>query len=244
VTRFLLAITTANYYSYTKVCLNSLRRGPPDWDVVVVDDASEDPTADVVTSLGVEFITKDQPRGLTDSWNRAAELFRVRGHDWLVLSNNDVIFPEGALRSFQETAEAQGPCILGPMSTTLGVGHVKAQSITKQFGRQIMSGLDPFGDCDVIQRRVADADPAVDVLGAHKVVNGFFFAVPRPALDLVGRETLFDPSKTNVGNEDEFCAKVGLPKVICRRTYIPHFKGVSFNGHPKGGTRNRIWNEV
>ena len=243
----LLGITTANYYTYTKMCLQSFLPQKPNWlDVVVVDDASDDPTREIVEGMGVPFFGKPRPLGLTDSWNRISRLFADGDYDWVFFSNNDVLIPVVALDALRATAEEVGPCILGPLSTRKGVGHVPAQSLSRVWGKAILEGLDPFANYETIQDRVTlQQGDDYESWGKEAVLNGFFFGAHRVALKFAVDGQLFDPCNVNTKNEDEFCRKVSLAKVLCRRAYIAHFKGISFSTYAASrASRESTWDTI
>ena len=65
--KILLVITTYNQSHYTKLCFESLKKLDDNIDVLVVDDYSTDDTVDICKEYGHRVITKDEPKGLTDS---------------------------------------------------------------------------------------------------------------------------------------------------------------------------------
>ena len=47
------------------------------------------------------------------------------------------------------------------------------------------------------------------------------------------KDILFNPDKINVGNEDELndrLLKTGAYSLLCKRSFVYHFKGISFLG--------------
>ena len=86
-----------------------------------------------------EDITKDKGMGLTDSWNRAFVEFKNRwfvndvgmddNYDYLILSNNDVLVPKGAVTEIKKTFSKWPFSLIVPMSTEYGAGHNRQQGI-------------------------------------------------------------------------------------------------------------------
>ena len=74
--KILLVITTYNQSKYTKLCFDSLEKLDDNFDVLVVDDYSTDDTLEICREYNHEVITKDEPLGLTDSWNKGYYEFK------------------------------------------------------------------------------------------------------------------------------------------------------------------------
>ena len=101
--KILLVITTYNQSKYTKLCFDSLEKLDDNFDVLVVDDYSTDDTLEICREYNHEVITKDEPLGLTDSWNKGYYEFKNRwfvnesgmddNYDFLILANNDILIP-------------------------------------------------------------------------------------------------------------------------------------------------------
>lgn len=219
----LLAITTANQWEYTDTCLLTLKDAPDDVVVRVYDDASIDGTPDKVRSAGFECISKPSSVGLTDSWNKAYHDFRDGGFEALILSNNDVLYPKGSIDALLEGLKTH--VIVGPTSTTKGVGHQPEQAISKHHELP-MDETDPE-QFESIQQAIADSHEVKDL----PYVNGFCFAMNRRIIDHERTDgNLFDPSNVNVGNEDELCRRVSDGIGTVTNSFIFHFKGMSFQG--------------
>jgi len=240
----LIAVTTANQLAYTAKALASLRaaqlRVPH--EVVLFDDASEDETVNYVRQLGYRVITKAEPKGLTDSWNRAYHFFKAGDYSALLLTNNDVLFPNGAVEAMVKALRHYP--IVGPMSTCRGVGHQPLQAVDKHY-RLAVDESDPK-NLQRVQQKV-DECPWVNETAEVPYVNGFCFAL---AHEVVWYEradgNLFDPALTNVGNEDELQHRLPLKKAIALKSFVYHFKGASFASYRWGSRllldRNLKWN--
>ena len=96
-----VAIVTYNELVFTRLCLETLLANTeyPSYDVIVVDNASDDGTPDYVTEVAARFphvslLVNDRNLGFAPAVNRA---LRAAGGDVLVLLNNDTVIPPGWL---------------------------------------------------------------------------------------------------------------------------------------------------
>ena len=139
----LLVITTYNQSEYTKACFETLRNIEDGIDVLVIDDCSTDDTIELCKEYNHEVIVKETGLGLTDSWNRGYYEFKQRwfvnssgmedNYDYLILANNDILIPRGAISELQNTFHKWPFSMIVPMSTEYGVGHNREQSITNHY---------------------------------------------------------------------------------------------------------------
>jgi GT2 family glycosyltransferase len=88
----------------TLACLRSLEG--EEVDAIVVDNASEDGTAEAVT--GVELIRNERNLGYAGGMNVGIQWALKRGADAVVLLNNDVEVEPGAIRALVAAAEGAG----------------------------------------------------------------------------------------------------------------------------------------
>jgi len=89
----LLAITVAGQLKWLEEAIASLR---DPLDVLVVDDATPgDEIWDFCKRKGLALLTKEEPRGLTDSWNMAYDYMIIGKYKNCIISNDDVRFPAG-----------------------------------------------------------------------------------------------------------------------------------------------------
>jgi hypothetical protein len=123
----LLVVSTCNEIAYTLRMLTTLERSSDDFDVVFVDDHSEDDTVSVLRKRGYAVIEKDAPLGLTDSWNKGYELFVTGGYDFLLVANNDILVPSGSISKMQDLMRHYP--FMAPSTTLSGAGHNPAQSL-------------------------------------------------------------------------------------------------------------------
>lgn len=90
----------------TLACLRSLEGEGV--DVIVVDNASEDGSAEAVAGLGVELIRNDRNVGYAGGMNVGIRAAFARGADAVLLLNNDVEVEPGAVAVLSAAAEGVG----------------------------------------------------------------------------------------------------------------------------------------
>ena len=238
--KILLAITTYNQSEYTKLCFESLKKLDDDIEVVVVDDFSTDNTVELCKEYGYKVEQRDEPKGLTYSWNQAYKMFKHDGDfDYLIIANNDILIPKGALGELVGSFEQWPYSMIVPMSTTNGVGHNPTQSIENFY-----QGLAP--DCDdpkhyqTTQNRIFQIKEEtrnsnnlyiLDTV-RMKMFNGFFFMMNKNIIKYEQNDTeLFKTDKIMTKNEDQFNWDCLITNndfaALCKTSFIFHFKGVS-----------------
>ena len=96
----LLAVTSYNQVEFTRRCFETLKdfRGK----IICMDDASSDPVEDLCKEFGVDFYGRSEAKGLTHSWNQAYRIFLESRFRYLVISNNDVLFPSRSLANLAD----------------------------------------------------------------------------------------------------------------------------------------------
>jgi len=238
--KILLAITTYNQSNYTRMCFESLKKLDDDMDVIVIDDFSTDDTVDVCKEYGYECETKKEPMGLTNSWNSAYSHFKSDDeYDYLIIANNDILIPKGALGELVESFEQWPYTMIVPMSTTNGVGHNPTQSIENYYQGMAPSCNDPKYYQE-IQDKILDVKEQTRKSNnlymldtcRMKMFNGFFFMMNRNIINYEhDNDILFNPDFNMTKNEDEFNWSKLIPNndfpAICKTSFIFHYKGVS-----------------
>ncbi len=243
--RTLLVITTYNQSEYTKLCFESLRNIEDDVDVLVIDDCSTDDTIELCKEYNHEIIVKETGLGLTDSWNRGYYEFKQRwiddddNYDYLILANNDILIPRGAITELKKTFHKWPFSMIVPTSTTYGVGHNREQSIENYYQGIAPNCNDP-NYYQEIQDRILDVkeqtrksnnlfqlDPS-----RMKMFNGFFFMMNRNIINYqYSDRELFEPKYIMTKNEDEFNWAKLIPNddfaAVCKTSFVFHYKGVS-----------------
>ena len=265
--RTLLVITTYNQSEYTKLCFESLRNIEDDVDILVIDDCSTDDTIELCKEYNHEIIVKETGLGLTDSWNRGYYEFKQRwiydesgqddNYDYLILANNDILIPRGAITELKNTFHKWPFSMIVPTSTTYGVGHNREQTIENYY-----HGIAP--DCNepenyqVIQDRILeirdDLKKANNLFqldpSRMKMFNGFFFMMNRNIINYqYSDRELFEPKYIMTKNEDEFNWSKLIPNddfaAVCKTSFVFHYKGVStfevFDNYGKISNNESEW---
>ena len=121
--RMLVAITSCNNWWLVDRMLTLAPRTP--WlDYIIVDDASLDNISAVASKHDVPLLRTAKPRGLTALWNAVYAKFVREGYEFLVISNNDVRIPMGALEAIRDAMRSDPTIhVWGPLSSTRGLGH-------------------------------------------------------------------------------------------------------------------------
>ncbi len=185
-----IIIVTWNGKKYAEECLHSLTAQPLGFsaEIIVVDNASSDGTPEAVRAQfpQVHLIENDKNLGFARANNIGLAASRGR---YVCLMNSDVVIPPGCMESMVAYLEANptigvlGPKMLSPdggigysvmrlptvwntLCCALGLHAVFPKSTW--FGGFIMSGY-PYDAIDDVE-----------------VLTGWFWMVPRKALDQVG----------------------------------------------------------
>lgn len=217
--KVLLCFTTYNQLDMTRKCLEqAMELG---FDILVIDDCSTDGTQEYLCQIRVNAILKNERKGLTDSWNRAYKYFKSSDYCYMVLSNNDVIIPVGAV----EGMLSEYPLVV-PMCNFDGAGYAcKEQAIDFHID---VRNYDPVqaDDADKIQNILSKGfKPA-------KCWTGFCMCMSCE-IKYWEREdgNLFDTKNINVGNDDDLAKRINAysSTYIALGAFVYHYKGTSFN---------------
>jgi GT2 family glycosyltransferase len=209
---------------HTRACLSTLRETLPAGfrgEIIVVDDASTDGTADLIEELAAEdellrIVRNPRNRGFLDSANRGAE---EAGGDVLVFLNNDTILLPGwlepLLRVFAEhdDAGAVGGRLLYP------------------DGRLQEAGGIMFADGSAWKYGYGDTDPSAAVYEHFRAVDycsGCLLATPRALFTELGAfDTLYRPG---FFEDTDYCFAVrdrGLRVYYEPQSTIVHVEGAT-----------------
>ena len=133
--KVLLAVTTYNQLEYTKIFYESFKQLDSNLcDLIIFDDCSTDETASWCKEVNIKVVTKQKGKGLTDSWNSAYKYFKEHGYEYLILANNDILIPKGAIEELCKTIDRWPGSMVTPITTEEGCGHNKVQSIDVYYG--------------------------------------------------------------------------------------------------------------
>ena len=214
----LIAFTTFNHVEQTRECIEYLqaayRHECP--DILIVDDCSTDGTVDYIQPFN--HITKDKRQGLTDSWNRAYKHFKnCHGYEYLLLCNNDILIPYGAIEGMQSKYT-----LTIPMTNKKGAGYARQDQYITNWLTRDMNVNHP-----VFTQRVQNTlnKDFVDIKGWV----GFCMCFSREIIKYERPDgNLFDPKNINTGNDDDIARRVKT--MLALGSFVWHHKGVSFGG--------------
>jgi N-acetylglucosaminyl-diphospho-decaprenol L-rhamnosyltransferase len=233
--RDLVSIVVVSYQSAADLprCVSSLAAaaGPLDTELVVVDNASQDGSAEVACNLGAEVIENQLNVGLSGAINQGVS--KARG-SWVLLLNPDARLAAGALATLVETGGSDprigclGPQIRNPDGTPYPTG--------RRFPSPAVGGLHAllgtvwpsnpatrrYHMADLDRRAVSDVD----------WVSGSCMLVRRQAFDEAGG---FDPGYFMYFEELDFClrlARAGWRVVFEPRAVAVHDIGGSTSSAP------------
>lgn len=234
----LVVLTTYNQSDITRACLDSLKLVSDDHDVLIVDDASTDNTIKLCLEYGINYISKEAGKGLTDSWNLAYQYFKDNDYKYFVIANNDILIPSMALTEMINVLD-KWPCsLVVPMSTQLGAGHNQEQIIDKWYGQNDYHIAENYQRVQDLLLEMKESETQSNNLYKFdpirmKMFNGFFFMMSKDICQYERADgNLFDPTFINVKNEDEFNWSNLIPNndyaMLCKTAFVFHFKGMSF----------------
>jgi GT2 family glycosyltransferase len=154
---YTIVIPVLNQLHYTKQCVDSLlANGVPAESVLVIDNGSTDDTAQWLASRPeVPSVHNRVNLGCGGAWTQGA-LLAAEPSEWVVLLNNDVLVPEGAMQRMLEAAERHrldvvSPALVeGPLDYDLA-SH--ASEFTARMSGTLRAGWF-HGVCFAVRRRV------------------------------------------------------------------------------------------
>ncbi len=219
--RSLLAITSYNQISYTRTCFETLRSF--DGTVACFDDASDEPVEELCKEFGVRFIGRNTAEGLTFSWNQAYRMFLAEDFDYLIISNNDVLFPDESLRALEYML--QDFPYVGVMTRSQEPWiHARAQAVENFYDIPEDFANDPRNYQEV--QTIVNRNPLPPA--ELELVYGFCFGVNRSIVEYEYTSgSLFNPARINIGQEKDLSERVPR-KMLCRAAFVYHYKSASF----------------
>ena len=171
-----IIIAAADGKDYTAQCLGALlpQVAPDEAEVIVVDDASTDGTAELLANTpGIKVITRARRQGMAAAFNRGAR--EAAGKELLFLHNDTLLPPDTivALRKVLASDEASGA--VSPM----------APSSRSIYTRIAVPPYHTRGELDAIARQVSTAGGHWSVHWAL-VLDDFCLLIRKDALIAVG----------------------------------------------------------
>jgi N-acetylglucosaminyl-diphospho-decaprenol L-rhamnosyltransferase len=184
-----LAVVIVNYETgaWLERCLRSLERarGDVSVDVVVIDNASGDGSADVSEALGARLIRNDTNRWLSPAWNQGAAATQT---PYLLFLNPDTEWFHGTLADLVAAARRHpqagivGPMLRNPDGTVYPSGR-RFPSLVDAIGHAFVS---PFTRNNPFTRRYEMDGWDRSTEREVDWVSGAAMLIPREAFDAVG----------------------------------------------------------
>jgi GT2 family glycosyltransferase len=243
--KILFVITTYNQLEYTKLCIDSLSKIKYRWiDILVIDDFSTDGTQEWCKENKIDIFEKDRGRGLTHSWNVAYHTLKDnKDYKYLIISNNDILVPDGALEELVEVYERWPFSLVSPMTSMAGAGHCGYTLGLENVHSGAPSGWvnDPNNYQEVQDQLLANKEKIKKSNNLFmldpvriKMFNGFLFMMNRNVINYERKDgVLFDPTKIMLKAEDEFNWAQLIPNndfpAVCKTSFVFHFKGATTN---------------
>jgi hypothetical protein len=242
ISKTLIAITSANNLELTKKCINSI---PLYFNILVADDASTEPVKEYCQERAIVFLEEQQPKGLTNLWNRIFNYFFDSKYEYLVISNNDVIFAKDSLEYLvNDFVFYNGKFVLvGPVTNK--PGPYTYQTITNIISVYKNESDDP-SEIDKTQGVLIHNNKEPNTIYIAKV-SGFCFITDKRIKQIANSMNyVIPPHMVNVGNDDWLSNEVNLHfdngTGVCRRSFVFHYKAMTTRWC-KDGNRDTLWRE-
>jgi glycosyltransferase involved in cell wall biosynthesis len=239
-------VPARNEESSIAACVESLARQPAIAEILVVNDQSNDKTAEIVRRLMVDIPnlrlleTDGVPSGWVGKNNAVALGAREAAHPWLLFTDADAEHQAGAAARGLAVAEETGAAL---------VSFSPPQITEKWYEKALI----PFIYCRLARKfsYAAVNDPCSPVAAA----NGQFLMIRRDAYDAVGghasvaAEVLEDVALARrvkaAGYRLAFNSGKGIVRVRMYRSFRSMWEGWTKNLYPlMGGTRFATFREI
>jgi N-acetylglucosaminyl-diphospho-decaprenol L-rhamnosyltransferase len=229
-----LAVVIVNYDTgpWLERCLRSIERarGAEPVDVLVIDNASRDGSADVVEELGARLIRNPTNRYLSPAWNQGAGATLA---PFLLFLNPDTEWFRGTLSDLVDAARRHpragivGPMLRNPDGTVYPTGR-RFPSLVDAVGHAFVS---PFTRANPFTRRYEMEGWDRSTEREVDWVSGACMLFPRDAFEAVGG---FDEGFPLYGEELDIATRlhdVGRSVIFTPAAEVIHAVGVSTGGN-------------
>ena len=226
-----VVIPVHNHVALTQQCLDTLLIGhhnEPEFEIVVVDDASTDDTPELLASYGeqVRVVTLTANQGFAGACNAAAETARGK---FLVFLNNDTVPTPGWLAALVRYADVH------PAAGVIGSKLLYPDDTVQHAG--IVFGSD--GLHHHIYAGFPKDHPAVNISRRFQAVTAACCLVRRQSWDQLGG---FDTSFINGWEDVDLCLRFGAAGQeihYCHESVLYHLDKASRGQDPTGEQHNR-----
>ena len=236
--RALVVVTCSSVRRKTVQALVSLEATRDAFDLLVaVSPFPGDDSAAYAAAAGLSVLLQPEPLGLTDLWNRAFAYAVAHGYEALVLSNNDVLVPDGAVDGLV-AGLAWGGSPSQPVPVVSAVSNAAGGMDYAAWSGEVPAAAHALHEHPLAYVRTAEALGAAlpnDLQLAP--VDGFtayFWAIGREAATAVAFPdgSLFDAdAHMNFGQEKDLVdrlrkAELGRPHAVLS-SFVHHYRGAT-----------------
>jgi hypothetical protein len=248
----LLAITTSNVWNKTQLMLSSIFAVRDKFDILVIDEKSNDGTVEMLAKYGVSVLNVPEVKGVTYNWNLAYSRFVNSSYENLFIVNNDVLLPDGAFHLLEESLhQAGGDCdLVVPLSTVRGKGSwggsesIEVIFKLTQSQRRWVQQAQHYNTIQQVLLTLHKSNPKACTrpLGNHHLpgFSGFFFGFRRSVGGVAAFPSqLWKEDLRNLGQESDLWLRLnktgGFKMCINACSFVYHYKGSTI---PLKGDRN------
>lgn len=214
-----IIIVTFNNLKYTKLCLESIfaKTAYPNFEIIVIDNASSDDTVDYVNNLAlthgnINIIVNKENKGFVAANNIGIQ--KATG-ELIILLNNDTIVTPGWISGLIKYLNDPTVGMVGPVTNSIG----NEAKINITYSE--LSDIDKFS-INYTAKHKNEAFPI-------KVLAMFCVALRRTTIEKVGY--LDERYKVGMFEDDDYAMslrKAGLELLCAEDVFIHHFWGTSF----------------
>lgn len=227
-----IAVVTFGGLAFTRLCLESLLVNTlePSWEVIVVDNGSQDGTPDYLRHLAelypqVRPIFNDDNRGFAPAVNQA--LTAAYG-EILVLLNNDTIVSPGWLSGIERHLADGGVGLVGAVTNRIG------NEAEVEVEYRTYDELLEFAEARAREQRGASFDLRTPL--------GFCVGLRRDVYERVG--PLDERFEVGLFEDEDLamrCRQAGLRAVCAEDVFVHHFGEGSFGSLFSSGEHSRVF---
>lgn len=232
--KYSIIIPTYNNSAYTRACLDSIKKHTADYEIVWVDDASEEAEYQKVkrylkqNSIPFHSIKKEHNEGFISSVNSGIVYARTTEAEFIIIQNNDTIVCPHWADQMSHVMRDECIGIVGPITSGYDVQAVDRLALLyKDFPKSIKQAYDTKGRdafISFLTKKFANA-----YLETFERV-AFFSVMIRPQVfDEIGM--LSPDYGCGYWEDDDFCERAlrhGWHIAIAYGVFIEHAVGSSF----------------
>lgn len=229
-----IVVVSYNNADLTRQCIESIvaRTTYPNYEVIIVDNASQDETRDMLRSMQRQFpglklklIINDQNRGFAAANNQG--IAQAEGK-YVVLLNNDTVVTNDWLEAMLRHLQNNDIGLVGP--------------VTNSVGNEAKIAVDY---ANIEQMHEFAARHTVENVGRHfdiSVLAMFCVAMRREVFDEIGE--LDEAFGIGMFEDDDYCRRIqsaGYRTVCAEDSFVHHYGQASFKKLIESGEYQVIW---